>query len=389
MLERRTLGAISAKPHTLFSYQGQTMTEYVFTRAGFAGGYFISYHDKAPTIMNQAEIYPQNMSRMLGEPIPFRDLPNSRRHIKTWEAPSGKDLLDCRTAIWINSTCRLSTVRGNIGSTYAFSNGQFDELWFIYEGSGTLLTTLGAIEYKTHDYILIPRGIPYKFNHQGNFEGFLTEGSPAIEIPAEFKNPHGQLKLEAPYTHRDFRSPERLLTRSEQDEFLQIATLVSDTVTLHTYQTSSARVVGWDGSVYPIVFNIHDYLPKTGKIHLPPNLHQTFASPNNFIVCSFVPRMVDYGEGSIPCPYPHSNVHCDEVIYYVRGNFTSRKGISERSASFHPMGLPHGPQPGNYLDSVGQKSTNELAVMIDTFAPLSLTKAAKELEDSSYLASWS
>lgn len=389
MLERRTLGSIPPKPHTVFSYQDQTMTEYVFTRSGFAGGYFISYHDQAPTVMNQAEIYPINMSRMIGEPLPFTEVPNSRRHVKTWEAPSGKDLLDSRTALWMNATCRLSAVKGNVTSTYAFSNGQFDELWFIYEGQGTLITSLGALEFKAHDYILIPRGIPYKFHQKGNFEGFLTEGNPTIEIPTEFKNPHGQLKLEAPYTHRDFRSPSRLLTRAEQDEFLKIATLVSDTVTLHSYQTSSARVVGWDGSVYPIAFNIHDYLPKTGKIHLPPNLHQTFASPNNFIVCSFVPRMVDYGEGAIPCPYPHSNVHCDEVIYYVRGNFTSRKGISERSTSFHPMGLPHGPQPGNYLDSVGHKTTNELAVMIDTFAPLNLTRAAKELEDTSYLATWS
>jgi homogentisate 1,2-dioxygenase len=388
LLERRTLGQIPPQPHTVFKVKEKVMTEYVFTRDGFAGGFTISYHEDAPTNMNGAAFLSVDYSRLVGSAVSFNEVPNARRHIKTWEAKLGKDLVDCRTAIWVNETCRMSAVRGNVHSEYAFSNGQFDELWFIYEGKGKLLTLLGTIDYGPNDYILIPRGTAYKFENQGNFEAFLTEGSPAIEIPGEYKNPHGQLKLEAPFTHRDFRSPERLLTEKEQNQFLNIASLVSNTITMHTYQSSPAKVLGWDGSVYPLAFNILNFLPKTGKIHLPPNLHQTFCSPKNFVVCSFVPRLVDYGEGAIPCPYPHSNVHCDEVIYYVRGNFTSRKGVSERSASFHPMGLPHGPQPGNYLASVGHKSTDELAVMVDTFMPLYLTRAGLELQDPSYVNSW-
>ena len=388
MLERRTLGHLPAKPHTVFKHNEKIATEYVFTRDGFSGGFTISYHLEAPTNMNGAALVDFDTSRMLGIAVPFNELPNARRHIKTWEAKEGKDLLDSRTAIWLNETTRLSVVRGQVQSEYAFSNGQFDELWFIYEGKGTLLTMLGTLDYRPNDYVLIPRGTAYKFLNQGKFEAFLTEGSPAIEIPMEYKNPHGQLKLEAPFTHRDFQSPQKLLTEKEQDQFLKIASLVSNTITMHSYQSSPAKVIGWDGSVYPLVFPILNFVPKTGRIHLPPNLHQTFLSPKNFVVCSFVPRLVDYGEGAIPCPYPHSNVHCDEVIYYVRGNFTSRKGVSERSASFHPMGLPHGPQPGNYLASVGHKSTDELAVMIDTFQPLHLTKAALELQDLSYVNSW-
>jgi len=388
MLERRTLGTIPPKPHSVYSHEGKNVTEYVFTRDGFAGGFSILYETDAPTNLSQAEFYKNNTSRMIGEAVPFCEIPNARRHIQTWLAPVGHDLITSRTALWVNSTTRLSAVRGCVEADYAFSNGQFDELWFIYEGEGLLHTTFGTLEFKAHDYILIPRGVTYRFVHSGNVESFLMEGSPFLEVPQEFKNPHGQLKLEAPYSHRDFKSPQRLLSSDEQKMFTRIASLVSDTVTIHDYGSSPAKIIGWDGSVYPMIFNISDYLPKTGKIHLPPNLHLTFMSPKNFAVCSFVPRMVDYGEGAIPCPYPHSNVHCDEVIYYVKGNFTSRKGISERSTSFHPMGLPHGPQPGNYFKSVGHKFTDELAVMVDTWAPLHLTREALQLQDDSYIKSW-
>lgn len=237
-----------------------------------------------------------------------------------------------------------------------------------------------------NDYLLIPRGLPFAFEG-AECCGLVIEGRPKLEIPAEFKNVHGQLRLEAPYTHRDFRSPTELLTPAQNERFHNVLTLRNNAFTRHLYAHTAMETLGWDGSVYPIAFNILDYLPKTGKIHLPPNLLMTFLSPR-FVVCSFVPRMVDYMEGAIPCPYPHANVACDEVLYYASGDFTSRKGIGEKSISFHPAGLPHGPQPGKYHESIGLKEVDEVAVMIDTFDALFMTKRAAFFEDVGYQTSW-
>lgn len=391
MLERRTLGEIPPKPHTVFKPKGhkEPATEYVLTRDGFAGGFSLLYLQEAPTAIVEVNKVKFDAARLVGDFTPPGELPLARRHVQSWQAPEGKDLLDARTALMRSTTCKVSTVRGQVGGgDWVFNNGDADELYFVYEGSGELVSTYGRLPFGKSDYVLIPRGTPYFFDIKGSAEMLLVEGDPHIEIPAEFRNPFGQLKLEAPYTHRDFRSPRELLSKKDSERFRKTITLRNGALTEHVYDRPPAQIIGWDGSVYPIAFNIYDYLPKTGKIHLPPNMHLTFKSPK-FVICSFVPRMVDYLEGAIPCPYPHSNVHCDEIIYYVSGNFTSRKGVKERSISHHPMGVPHGPQPGKYLASVGSKSTDEVAVMVDLWEPLSYSKFALKYEDPKYALSWS
>ena len=398
MLERRTLGVVAPKPHTVFTPPGRKSpcTEYVYTRDGFSSGFSMLYLADAPTSVELNEVWKieqhgGNLGRLVGEIADDSDQPLSRHHIQSWEAPVGQNLLAGRTALFLNNNCRISVVRGRPGQTgkdpWSFTNGDSDELYFIYSGEGTLLTQFGALPFKKHDYVLIPRGIPYILTTDGDLEALVVEGDPCVEIPADFKNPHGQLRMEAPYTHRDFRSPQRLLNEEEATLFCHGVTLRNKKLTHHRYSNSPANVVGWDGSMYPMAFSILDYLPKTGKIHLPPNLHTTFRG-KEFVVCSFVPRMVDYIEGAIPCPYPHANVHCDEIIYYVDGKFTSRKGINNRSISYHPAGLSHGPQPGNYFGSVGIKSVDELAVMVDTWGPIHVTKAALGYEDAGYATSW-
>jgi len=397
MIERRTLGEIPGKPHSVFRPRGASTnaSEFVLTRDGFSGGFSLLYQADAPTAVVGNAFQGGDHRRLLGEVLSPAEVPLARRHVETWRAPQGNDLLSSRTALWRHETCRISVVRAaSVGELargdYAFTNADGDELWFVYSGSGTLITMFGRLRFAVNDYVLIPRGVPYVMEGDasgGDFEAFLVEGDPGIEIPADFRNPHGQLKLEAPYTHRDFRSPSELPSTADAARFARIVTLRNNTLSEHRYKTSPSRTIGWDGSVYPVAFNILDYLPKTGKIHLPPNLHTTFRS-RNFVVCSFVPRLVDYAEGAIPCPYPHANVNCDEILYYVRGNFTSRKGIQPRSVSYHPIGMPHGPHPGNYFGSVGAKSTDELAVMVDTWFPLSLTRAAAGLEDANYPLSW-
>jgi homogentisate 1,2-dioxygenase len=393
MLERRIVGQVSPKPHTVFKPQGskEGLYELVFTRDGFSGGFSILYLTEAPTAIESGGIYQGqgfSLPKFVGEIAAAKDVPLMRRHIQTWKPKEGAHYVASRTALFLNDTCRISVLRGNPSAEYSFTNGDADELFFVHTGEGKLLTMFGSLPFKKHDYILVPRGVPYVFSECTSAEMLVVEGKPSLDIPKEYRNPHGQLKLEAPYTHRDFNSPSQLLTTKELSHFSHSLALRNNVVSEHRYSKTPAHVVGWDGSVYPMTFSIHDYLPKTGKVHLPPNLHMTFLSPR-FVVCSFVPRMVDYLEGAIPCPYPHANPSCDEILYYVSGNFTSRKGIDSRSISFHPGGVTHGPQPGAYFGSVGSKSTDELAVMVDTWDALFVTKEAMGYEDPSYATSWS
>jgi homogentisate 1,2-dioxygenase len=218
----------------------------------------------------------------------------------------------------------------------------------------------------------------------------IFEGSEYINVPSEYRNNVGQITMFAPYTHRDFRLPERLLTFDEKlhggPPYPQI-TKLNNELSVHMYQHWPYELAGWDGFLYPVAFNIHDYQPKTGLVHLPPTIHITF-SGNNFVICSFVPRKTDFHEKAIPCPYGHASVDMDEILYYVAGNFTSRKGIESESISLHPMGVPHGPHPGTYAASVGTTETKELAVMMDCYKPLRLTAFASGIEDKDYHMSW-
>ncbi len=388
MLERRILGEVPSKPHTVFRVKGKQGVEQVFTRDGFSGGFSIFYHPESPTAIKGFSLFKEDYNHLIGEPVDYKEIPNARRHFKTAALLSQSDYIASRTALLLNESCRVSTIRGTFEAwNYAFCNGQADELIFFQEGEGEIWTALGKLKFGPWDYVLIPRGISYVIQSTGHLEMFMMEGRPSLEVPSEFRNPFGQLKLEAPYTHRDIRSPQELLTKDEAENFKRILVLQNDVITEHIYSISPAYTVGWDGSVYPIAFNLKDYLPKTGKIHLPPNLHLTFRS-SKFVVCSFVPRLVDYMEGAVPCPYPHSNHFCDEVLYYVSGNFTSRKGVGPKSISYHPGGVSHGPQPGQYEKSVGVERTNEVAVMIDTWEPLRITKHAMKVEDGSYSLSW-
>lgn len=388
MLERRCLGANSSKPHSHMQINNQDSFEFVFTRDGFAGGYSIAHLVHAPTAVEKAQPFEANTGFLPTEPSEKPLL--NRMHIQGHALGIGTNFWQSRKCTFYNSSTNISILRGNMqmeNTKTCFTNGDADELYFILEGEGSLLTPFGLNTFNKNDYILIPKGTPYQFVSSKNIHGLCISGSPFIEIPAEFKNPHGQLKLEAPYAHRSFKAPTRLLSDQEASCFENIITLKGGQLTQHKYRTNPYLVRGWDGSIYPISFNILDYLPKTGKYHLPPNLHLTFKA-SDFVICSFVPRMLDYGEGAIPCPYPHSNPSCEELLYYVSGDFTSRAGIKAESMSYHPMGIPHGPQPGKYHGSMKAKETNEVAVMVDTWKELKMTQVAMALRDPDYETSW-
>lgn len=385
MIDYRRLGVVSEKPHTVFEVDGKMVAEHVFTRDGFSDLYSILYQHRAPTHETRADLY-----EITNPAFPPADVKIQkelrRRHVRTQDIPCAGALLDSRVTLFYNSDCAVGIVKFDKIAPYFFANGDADEMYFVAEGEGELQTSFGVLDYRAGDYVYIPKAVPYRFVFKGQQNMMIVEGTKGFGIPKEFRHPQGQLKLDAPYTHRDFRSPNRLLSLKAGENY-PIVVLRNKALSLHEYTEWPYNVVGWDGWVYPFAFNVSDYQPKTSTVHLPPTIHVSFAA-NNFVMMNFVPRLVDYHKKAIPCPYPHSSVDCDEVLFYVKGNFTSRKSIGQYSMSFHPGGIPHGPHPEKYEASVGHKETDELAIMVDTFAPLIMTDAAKKFEDSTYHFSW-
>jgi homogentisate 1,2-dioxygenase len=397
MIDYRRLGEVSKKPHTVFKVNGEMMAEHVFTREGFSDLFSILYQKRAPTHEREAAPFKNGNAffangknsdpkQLDNDSVNLADQPLLRRHFVTPQIPYGKTMLSGRATLLQNADCSVGMAKFVDQDDVFFSNGDADELYFVTEGSGVLQTMFGEIDYSPNDYLFLPKGTVYRFLGQGRQSLFVVEGNRKFGIPAAFRHPQGQLKLDAPYSHRDFRSPERL-SEGCYDLNLPIVVKKRNKLTLHKYTDWPYQVVGWDGWVFPFAFAISDYQTKTGSHHLPPSSHTVFEAVG-FVIMNFVPRMLDYGTGAVPCPYPHTSVDCDEVLFYVDGNFTSRKAIAQHSISFHPCGIPHGPHPEKYEDSVGHKVTNELAVMVDTFAPLDLTAAALKFEDPTYHFTW-
>ncbi len=392
MIHYHRLGKIPPKPHVTFYEDGKLLMEQCFTRQGFEGPFSILYFRNPPTDENAVE--------KLAIPgfCPFEPLaeqPLYRRHLRTPELKLSGDFLDARRVLLFNSDIHMSMVKPTLTSSRFFVNGDGEELYFVYQGSGRVESIFGVLPFRERDYVLIPRGTPYRLHWDGpSPEFFVFEGRGWIDIPKEFRNSHGQITDYAPFSDRDFRKPDGLLAYNDKAHGVAPFKLVvkrEDVLTVHLFKHFPHEVAGWDGSVYPVAFNIHDYQPKTASVHLPPTIHITFAG-NEFVVCSFVPRIVDYydqnGVKAIPCPYGHASVHMDEILFYVDGNFTSRRGIDTGSISLHPAGIPHGPHPGTYEKSIGHDRTSELAVMCDTYKQLKLTKVAHDIEVKDYHLTW-
>ncbi len=270
---------------------------------------------------------------------------------------------------------------------YFYKNADADEVIFIHVGSGTLKTMYGDLRFEYGDYLVIPRGTIYQMDFDNSDNRlFIVESTSPIVTPKRYRNQFGQLEEHSPYCERDIRKPSVLETYDESGDFL-LYIKKQDLLYPYHYKTHPFDVVGWDGFLYPYAFSIHDFEPITGRVHLPPPIHQTFETAG-FVICSFVPRLYDYHPLSIPAPYNHSNIDSDEVLYYVDGDFMSRKNVEKGQITLHPGGIPHGPHPGTVEKSIGAKETKELAVMVDTFRPLLMTNYAAEIEDESYAYSW-
>ncbi|EJW17235.1 homogentisate 1,2-dioxygenase [Paenibacillus alvei] len=380
----RRMGDIPDKRHTMFRKPDGTLyREQVMGTKGFSGIQSILYHHYPPTAVSKAEVYAA-FDIEFEEPGALR-----HRHLLTGDCMETDDAVAGRRYMLGNEDLLIATANVDRPMDYFYRNGDGDELLFVHEGEGSVETMYGTLHYRPGDYINIPIGTIYRVMPEpgrGRTKLLVVETNNWITTPKRYRNPHGQLLEHSPFCERDFRGPDKLETYAELGEF-EVRTKSRGYIHLHIFNHHPFDVVGWDGYLYPWIFNIADFEPITGRIHMPPPIHQTFEG-NNFVICSFVPRLYDYHPEGIPAPYFHSNVDSDEVLYYVRGNFMSRKGVKEGSITLHPSGIPHGPHPGKIEDSIGKKETTELAVMIDTFRPLRVVKQALSYEDTQYMYSW-
>ncbi len=370
-------GRVPNKRHTVFKKsEGGIYYEELVSREGFSYIYSNLYHLNMPTqVMRLSE---------------FKKNKNSYSYLKEDHKPYHFKSNNLTKLMLYNKDVSISTLyleNKKTDKNFFYRYGDSDILIYIQEGKGLLKTNYGDLKFCKGDYIVIPRGVIFQYNMESKkISGLIIESKAAIETPSKYRNRVGQLLEHSPFCERDIKTPQLQEPINEEGEFI-VSVRFRSGEKCYTYNKHPFDVVGWDGYYFPWILNIDDFEPITGSIHQPPPVHQTFQS-KGFVVCSFVSRLFDYHPDAIPAPYPHSNVDSDEVIFYSKGNFMSRKGVGEGSITYHPMGLPHGPQPGRYEESIGKKSTDELAVMVDTFEPLYVTPEAENCSDKDYPFSW-
>lgn len=384
MIERIVHGEVPAKHHIASrGADGALRHEECITREGFDGPYTIAYHLGRPHTHRPAESPHGWPAPVAADPTALR-----KRHFLTQSmSPRRGPPIDARTPLLFNDDVVISAAFPDADDPVYLANGDGDDLIFVHAGGGVVRSILGDLPFGPDDYVCIPRGIPHRILLTPGVaqHWFVMECRGGVHIPRQWRNEVGQLRMDAPYSHRDFRP---VTFRGPLDEGIRTVVVKrQDRFHAFSLEHSPLDVVGWDGSVYPFAFPILNFQPRAGLVHLPPTWHGTFAT-RGALICSFVPRMVDFHPDAIPCPYPHSSVDCDEVLFYCRGNFTSRRGVGPGSVSYHPQGIAHGPHPGAYEGSLGSRQTSELAVMLDTFKPLAATAFATTVEDPSYQSSF-
>ncbi len=377
------LGKFPQKRHVVFqSANGNHYYEQLFGTEGFHGHSSLLYHIHRPTqvkeILSSKDVSPKiaiekNIKSLL---------------LEGFKINAEDDFLDSRKNLLVNGDCIIGLAAPRKSLThYFYKNADADEMIFIHKGSGILRTFMGNIPFEYGDYLIIPRGMIYQIHFDTTDNRLLyMESYAPIYTPKRYKNASGQLLEHSPFCERDFKLPTQLETHDEKGDFI-IKIKKQNILHEFVYATHPFDVVGYDGYNFPYGFSIHNFEPITGRVHQPPPVHQTFET-NALVVCSFVPRLYDYHPQAIPAPYNHSNIDSDEMLYYVDGDFMSRNNIEQGHITLHPKGIPHGPAPGAMERSIGQKETQELAVMIDTFRPLKITEEAMKIDDGKYYKSW-
>ena len=377
----KSQGTIPRKRHTVFSKNNNTGIYYEehISREGFSNIYSNTYHIHMPTQLKK-------ISSMV--PI-INDVDTTdyrHRHLETSKLENTGDICSARTPLFYNDDVVISIAHITQKADFFYKNAHHDELLYFQSGSAIFKSNFGSINIKKGDYLIIPRGVIWNISDFDKVKCLIVESKGMIRTPKRYRNRFGQLLEHSPFCERDIHTPKFEEPIDQQGDF-QINVKYSEGIQSYIYSNHPFDVVGWDGYYFPYTLNIADFEPVTGSIHQPPPVHQTFEG-DGFVICSFVERPFDYHPNAIPAPYPHSNVDSDELIFYSKGNFMSRSGIKEESITYHPMGLPHGPQPGKYESSIGMKKTDELAVMVDTFKTLKPTQNLLDYEDKDYYKSW-
>lgn len=378
------VGKVPPKRHTtFFKPDGKSLyREELFSTKGFEGIYSNKYHLYMPPQVENIKELPLNNFNI------WDDAPLQYYHFLTDNKKTEGNFISSRNEFLKNEHCVISTASVTEDTDTFFRNSFMHEIVFVHHGSGNFLSEYGSLPFEEWDYIIVPKGTTYqmKFKDFNDVKLFIIESDTPFEIPKHFRNEYGQLKEDAPYYERDFKVPQFTEPIDKKGDF-ELLLKVDNRLFEYHLPHHPFDVVGWDGYLYPYTFNIKEYAPKVGKLHLPPPIHLAFVT-QHFVVCNFVPRLFDFHPDSIPAPYYHSNVDSDEVIYYVYGDFMSRKGVREGSVTLHPMGIPHGPQPGKTEASIGKKETEEYAIMIDNFKRLRVTKNVKDTMVDKYEKSW-
>lgn len=383
MPQYHTLGQMPAKRHTQFRKpDGSLYAEELVSTHGFSNVYSLIYHCHAPTLV-----------KSVGEPYsrePKVAFQRFLRHqsFEGFHIEPEDDYIKSKKPVLVNNDLQIALAAPKKSITnYFLKNADADEMIFVHKGSGTMVSIYGEIKFGYGDYLIIPRGTIYQLHFDDADNRLLVVDSfSAIETPKRYRNSYGQLEEHSPFCERDIRKPQNLKTYDEKGEF-HVMIKKQGIVYPYVYATHPFDAIGWDGNLYPWALSIHDFEPITGRVHQPPPVHQTFEA-HNYVICSFVPRLYDYHPLAIPAPYNHSNIDSDEVLYYVDGDFMSRKHVTKGMITLHPAGIPHGPHPGTVEKSIGAKETKELAVMIDTFKPLWLTEDALKIMSDDYYQSW-
>jgi homogentisate 1,2-dioxygenase len=383
MSRYHSLGAIPPKRHTTFENpEGGLYQEELFGTAGFVGMSSLIYHIHPPTVVSEV--------RQVKDLTPKIGIEKNMKALsfKGFSLLQIDDYIESRKILFVNNDLKIGLAAPkSFSKEYFYRNSDSDEMLFIHIGSGKLRTMYGSIDFKYGDYLIIPKGTTYQIDFDTEDNRILfVESASAITTPKRYRNNYGQLLEHSPFCERDLRLPKDLKTHDEKGQF-KVLSKKQDVLWEYTHENHPFDVVGWDGFNYPYAFSIHDFEPITGRIHMPPPIHQTWEAAG-FVVCSFVPRMYDYHPKAIPAPYHHSNIDSEELLYYVDGDFMSRNNIEKGQITLHPGGIPHGPHPGAIERSVGKKETGELAVMIDPFSPLMITEEAMNLQVDDYYKSW-
>ncbi|MDP3892850.1 homogentisate 1,2-dioxygenase [Nocardioides sp.] len=403
MAHYRAVGNIPPKRHTQHRRRGgELYYEELMGEEGFSSDSSLLYHRSLPSTISAAQVWG------LPDQSTTPNHPLVPRHLRLHDLIDAKsvrrtDVVTGRRLVLGNGDVRISYVVAGRPSPW-YRNAIGDECLFVERGRARVETVFGAFDVKEGDYVIIPRATTHRWlprrSANNPLRVYCIEANSHIAPPKRYLSRYGQLLEHAPYCERDLRGPDGPLLAEdvgaaadeETEVFIKHRGRGPGGVvgTIHTLPFHPLDVVGWDGCLYPYVFNVADFEPITGRIHQPPPVHQVFEG-HNFVICNFVPRKVDYHPLAVPVPYYHSNVDSDEIMFYVDGDYEARKGsgIAKGSISVHPGGHAHGPQPGATEASLGVERFDELAVMVDTFRPLDLGEGGLAVDDGEYALSWS